>query len=80
MTGIDSDTIQQSYIELFPESGVNMKTAFIIQFVTDRDRVKQFADYIPFKKSYWWLVNKNFSSDKAVGTVNTWPRDEWNKQ
>ena len=67
MTGIDSDTIQQSYIELFPESGVNMKTAF----VTDRDRVKQFADYIPFKKNYWWLVNKNFSSDKAVGTVNT---------
>ena len=80
MTGIDSDTIQQSYIELFPESGVNMKTAFIIKFVTDRDRVKQFADYIPFKKNYWWLVNKNFSSDKAVGTVNTWPHDEWNKQ
>ena len=29
-----------------------MKTAFRIQFVTNKDRVKQFADYIPFKKNY----------------------------
>ena len=52
MTGVDSDTIQQSHTELFPESGVNMKTVFTIQFITDKDRVKQFADYIPVKKNF----------------------------